>query len=286
MTGAGVLPVGAVTMLFTDIEGSTLLLDRLGDRYAELLGEHHRLMREAIAATNGCEVDTAGDSFFVAFSSTPDGLDCALRAQLALGAQEWPGGESVRVRMGIHVGTPAVSDGTYVGMDVHRAARVMAVAHGRQVLVTESVRDRLESSVELLDLGHHRLKDLPAPEYLFQLVAVGLPGDFPPLRSLNRSNLPATAHALVGRRAELAGALGLLERGDVRLLTLLGPGGSGKSRLAWEVAAESVTRYREGVWFVALAPLSDPGLPFWRSRAFSGSRRPRASRSPGPWPAR
>ena len=166
----------------------------------------------------------------------------------------------MRVRMGIHTGAPAVRDGTYVGIDVHRAARVMAVAHGGQVLITETTRAALPRSTELLDLGHHWLKDLPAPERLFQLLGDDLPSDFPPLRSLNRSNLPAAANALVGRGSEMSTVLELLARDDVRLVTMLGPGGSGKTRLALEVAAKAGTRYRDGVWFVSLAPLGDSAL--------------------------
>jgi predicted ATPase/class 3 adenylate cyclase/DNA-binding winged helix-turn-helix (wHTH) protein len=251
---------GKVTMLFTDIEGSSALLDRLGDRYPELLTEHNRVIREAITAAGGHEVVVAGDSFFVAFADAPHALECAHDAQLRLADQKWPGGASVRVRMGIHTGTPEVRDGDYVGMDVHRAARVMAAAHGGQVLITRATKDASPASVEVVDLGHHRLKDLPAPEHLFQLLAPGLPKDFPPVRSLNRSNLPSVANALVGRSSELSTALKLIARGDVRLVTMLGPGGSGKTRMAWEVAARAVDRYPDGVWFVSLAPIADPAL--------------------------
>ena len=251
---------GMVTMLFTDLEGSTRLLDRLGDRYLELLGEHHRHLRAAIEATGGYEVSTAGDSFFVVFARPDAALACAWRAQRSFGGSCWPEGESVRVRMGIHTGAPAVQDGTYVGMAVNCAARVMAVAHGGQVLLTQAAVDALQSSVDMLDLGHHRLKDLPAPVHLFQPVADDLPAKFPPLRSLSNSNLPAPVHRLIGRSSEVAVALRLLARGDVRLVTMLGPGGAGKTRLALEVAAEAVTSYRDGAWFVSLAPLTDASL--------------------------
>ena len=255
------LPVaGRVTMLFTDIEGSTRLVDRLGDRYSELLGEHHRLLREAIKAAGGCEVSTAGDSFFVAFAGAGAALECAWRAQRLLAASRWPGGESVRVRMGIHTGAPAVKDGTYVGMDVHCAARVMAAAHGGQVLLTEAAVVALGSTVEVRDLGHHRLKDLPAAVHLFQAVTADLPAEFPSLRTLSNSNLPAPLHDLIGRSSEVATTLRMLDRDDVRLVTMLGPGGAGKTRLALEVAAEAVTRYRDGAWFVSLAPIVDTSL--------------------------
>ena len=255
------LPVaGRVTMLFTEIEGSTRLIDRLGDRYLELLAEHDRLMRDAIEATGGYEVTTAGDSFFVAFADAGAGLDCAWHGQRLLAAARWPGGESVRVRMGIHTGAPSAKDGTYVGLDVHCAALVMAAAHGGQVLLTEAAVDALGPTVEVRDVGHHRLKDLPAPVHLFQPVSVDLPAEFPPLRTLSNSNLPAPLHDLIGRSLEVATALQMLERGDVRLVTMLGPGGTGKTRLALEVAAEAVTRYRDGAWFVSLAPIVDASL--------------------------
>jgi predicted ATPase/class 3 adenylate cyclase len=258
---ARALPVaGTVTMLFSDIEGSTGLLDHLGDRYPELLAEHRRVMRQAIAATGGHEMVVAGDSFFAVYGDALGAFECALRVQRAFGGRRWPEGELVRVRVGIHTGTPELRDGDYVGMDVHRAARVMAVAHGGQVLITEPVRDLLPRSVPVLDLGHHRLKDLPSPEHVLQLLAPDLPQEFPPLRSLNRSNLPSAATPLVGRRSEVSSALEMLARGDVRLITMLGPGGSGKTRLGLEVAAEAATRYRDGVWFVALAPLVEPAL--------------------------
>ena len=255
------LPIaGMVTMLFTDIEWSTGLAERLGDLYPELLAEHHRLLRGAIEATGGYEVSTAGDSFFVAFADADAALDCACRAQRLFGGSRWPDGESVRVRMGIHTGAPAVQDGTYVGMAVHCAARVMAVAHGGQVLLTQAAVDALRSTVEVLDLGHHRLKDLPAAVHLFQPVAVDLPAEFPRLRSMSNSNLPAALQGLIGRSSEVSTALQMLARSDVRLVTMLGPGGAGKTRLALEVATEAVTSYRDGAWLVSLAPLADASL--------------------------
>lgn len=251
---------GALTLLFSDMEGSTRLLDRLGARYEGLLREHHRLMREAIAACGGREVDTAGDSFFVVFEGAADAVECARRAQLGMARGEWPDGQPPRVRIGIHTGAPTLSDGNFVGMDVHRAARVMAVAYGGQVLLTEEVRRSLPRVPSLRDLGFHRLKDLPHPEHLFQLIDEGLAGEFPELRSLNRSNLPVPSGPIVGRRGETAAALELLARPDVRLVTLLGPGGSGKTRLALEIAADAITRYRDGVWLVLLASIRDGSL--------------------------
>ena len=255
-----VVPGGLITLLFTDIEGSTRMLDRLGDRYEDLLGEHDRIIRGAIAATGGRVVRTAGDSFFAVFSRAGDAAHCARRAQLALGGGKWPAGQAPRVRVGIHTGTPTERDGDFVGIDVHRAARVMAVAFGGQVLVSEDTVKALEPPVDVLDLGFHRLKDLPAPEHLFQLLAPGLEREFPRLRSLNRSNLPTPATELVGREAEVAGGLGLLARPDVRLLTLVGAGGVGKTRLAVEIGADAVGRYRDGVWMLALASIPERAL--------------------------
>ena len=249
-----------MAMLFSDIEGSTLMLQRLGDRYSDLIREHNRVMRLAIEAAGGRVVRITGDSFFAVFGQAAEAVSCAQRAQCDLAACEWPGGEAPRVRMGIHSGAPTISDGEYVGVDVHRAARVMSVAYGRQVLLTEDAVRLAGSAVRVRDLGYHRLKDLSAPEHLFQLLAAGLAADFPPLRSLNRSNLPTPAHRLVGRVEELALAVELLSRQDVRLLTLLGPGGVGKTRMSIELAADAVLRYRDGVWIVALAPIRNQAL--------------------------
>jgi len=249
-----------VTMLFTDIAESTRQLERLGDRFVELIGQHDRLVREAIAAHGGREVHTAGDSFFAVFGHAEDAVRCAEQAQLALAGAEWPGEERPRVRMGIHTGAPVVHGSDFAGMDVHRAARVMQVAHGGQVLLTEPTREALGMSTEVRDLGYHRLKDLSGPERLFQLLMPGLQTDFPPLRSLNRSNLPAPATRLVGRREEFETARALLSSSEVRLVTLTGPGGVGKTRLAIEVATDAISRYRDGVWIVPLAPIGDRAL--------------------------
>ena len=237
-----------------------MMLERLGERFVDVLAEHDRVLREAIAGCGGREVRTAGDSFFVVFSRAGDALECARRMQLMLGAHAWPDRQAPRIRIGIHTGHPRPVNGDFAGLDVHRAARVMAVAHGGQVLLTEEVRAGLDSSLDVLDLGYHRLKDLPAPERLFQLLGDGLEREFPALRSLNRSNLPIPAGALVGREVEVEGALASLSRAEVRLLTLTGPGGAGKTRLAIETAAQAVSRYRDGVWFVSLALIADPAL--------------------------
>jgi len=242
------LPTGTVTFLFTDIEGSTRLLHELGDRYAEVLADHRRTLREAIAANAGVEVDTQGDAFFVAFSRASDAVEAAAQAQRSLDAG------LVRVRMGIHTGEPSVTDEGYVGMDVHRGARVMAAGHGGQVLLSQTTRELLDDGFELRDLGEHRLKDLSAPQRLFQLGD----GEFPPLKTLYQTNLPVQPTPLVGRERELAEAGGLLR--ENRLVTLLGPGGSGKTRLALQLAAEAVEDFEQGVYWVPLQAVVDPQL--------------------------
>jgi predicted ATPase/class 3 adenylate cyclase len=244
------LPTGTVTFLFTDVEASTRLLHELGaERYAEALAEHRRVIREACAAQAGVEVDTQGDAFFFAFPTAPAALSAARALTEALDSGP------ISVRVGIHTGTPLVTDEGYVGTDVHRAARIAAVGHGGQVLVSASTASLIERD-GLRDLGEHRFKDLSAPERVYQL------GDdeFPPLASLYRTNLPVPVTPFLGREPELAELVALLERNDIRLLTLTGPGGTGKTRLALQAVAEGAGRYPEGVFWVALAPLRDPGL--------------------------
>jgi len=238
------LPTGTVTFLFTDVEGSTKLLHELGaERYAEALAEHRRVLREACDRGGGVEVDTQGDAFFVAFPTAPGALDAAREAQEVL---------SIPVRMGIHTGTPLLTGEGYVGADVHKAARIAAAGHGGQVLVSAATASLLVEG--LRDLGEHRLKDLSAPERIFQLGA----GEFPPLKTLYRTNLPIPATPFLGREHELAQVLELLD--GTRLLTLTGPGGTGKTRLALQAAADASERYPDGVFWVPLAPLRDPGL--------------------------
>ena len=241
------LPTGTVTLLFTDIEGSTRLLEELGDRYADVLAEHRRLLREAFRAHGGVEVDTQGDAFFYAFTTAGGAVEAARNAQLALA--DGP----VRVRIGIHTGEPIVGAEGYVGIDVHRAARIMGAGHGGQVLVSERTRSLLDG-VALRDLGLHRLKDLSEPQPLYQLGD----GEFPPLRTLHATNLPTQATPLIGRERELAEALHLLRSN--RLLTLTGPGGSGKTRLALQLAAEALEEFPHGVFWVPLQALRDPEL--------------------------
>jgi YVTN family beta-propeller protein len=202
------LPTGTVTFLFTDIEGSTQLLKKLGDRYADVLAEHQRLLRMAFAEAGGREIDTQGDAFFVAFTRAKDAVSAALSGQTALATHPWPGREPVRVRMGIHTAEPAVGGERYVGLGVHRAARVCAAGHGGQILLSgatrELVEEELPSGIELRDLGEHRLKDLDRPEHIFQLVENGLRTDFPPLKTLAAQ--PAAATPFAGREGELAAA--------------------------------------------------------------------------------
>ncbi len=255
------LPTGTVTFLFTDIEGSTRLLQQLGDAYPDLLSEHHRLLRKAVETEGGVAVGSEGDSLFAAFGSAPAAVAAAVGAQRALAEGHWPEGATVRVRMGLHTGEALVRDGTYVGLDVHRAARIAAVGHGGQVLISESTRVLVDQSlpegVELRDLGRHRLKDLAQPERIFDALIAGLPTQFPPLRSLDATpnNLPTQMTSFVGRTHEVAEARRLLA--TTRLLTLTGPGGTGKTRLGLQVAAESIADYPDGVFFVPLGPLDD-----------------------------
>ncbi len=240
----GSLPTGTVTFLFTDVEGSTKLLHELGpERYAQALAEHRRVLREAFERHGGVEVDTQGDAFFVAFASAPDAVAAARDAQDAL---------AIPVRMGIHTGTPLVTAEGYIGADVHRAARIAAAGHGGQVLVSASTSALVDE--ELRDLGEHRLKDLSAPERILQLGEK----EFPPLKTLYRTNLPVPATPFLGREQQLATVLELLDR--TRLLTLTGPGGTGKTRLALQAAAEASERFPDGVFWVPLAPLRDPDL--------------------------
>jgi predicted ATPase/class 3 adenylate cyclase len=244
------LPTGTVTFLFTDIEASTRLLENLGpERYSEALLAHRRVVRAAFARHGGVEVDTQGDAFFVAFTTAPDAVAASRDAQEALA------GGDVRVRMGLHTGAAQLADEGYVGHDVHRAARIAASGHGGQVLVSAATAALLGAD-ELRDLGVHRLKDLSAPERIYQL------GDaeFPPLKTLHQTNLPIPATPFLGRQKEVTDVLGLVSQDAVRLLTLTGPGGTGKTRLALHVAGGLAEGYEHGVWWVPLAALRDPQL--------------------------
>jgi predicted ATPase/class 3 adenylate cyclase/DNA-binding CsgD family transcriptional regulator len=260
------LPTGTVTLLFTDIEGSTRLLQQVGERYTTLLDACQSLLRSAFLQFDGCEVDTQGDSFFVAFARASDAIAAAVTAQRALVSHSWPEGTTVRVRMGLHTGEPQRSSEGYVGLDVHRAARIMSCAHGGQILLSPTTRALIEhdlpTGVSLRELGAHRLKDLQHPLQLFLLVIPDLPADFPPLRTLDLHphNLPVQLTSFIGREKDVAKVTHLLLRDDVRLLTLTGPGGIGKTRLGLQVAAELSEQFAHGVFFVNLAPIADPAL--------------------------
>jgi len=262
--GAYALPVETLTFLFTDIEGSTVLLRRLGEGvYARVLADHHSLIRSGLAAHGGQEVGTQGDAFFAVFSSPKACVMAVVEMQQTLESHGWPEGERVRVRMGVHTGEAAQTVTGLVGLDVHRAARVAAVAYGGQVLLSETaaalVRDSLPPGAALRDLGAHRLKDLGRPEQIFQLHAAGMQIEFPPLRSLGNpalpNNLPAQLATFIGRDRELAEVRALV--GSSRLVTLTGAGGSGKTRLSLQVAAELLDGSGDGVWLVELAAVSD-----------------------------
>jgi predicted ATPase/class 3 adenylate cyclase len=248
------LPTGVVTLLFTDVEGSTKLLHELGDAYAGALHEHRRLLRETFTAHNGAEVDTQGDAFFVAFARASDAVAAAAGAQVALS------GGPINVRMGLHTGEPRLTDEGYVGLDVHKGARIAAVGHGGQVLLSGATRALVNAEVR--DLGPHRLKDLSVPERIFQLEIDGLPSEFAPLKTLEAGirNLPAPRTSFVGRTDELASIDHMLDEPDCRLLTLVGPGGVGKTRLALEAAARRIDRYQHGVHFVPLVGVAASDL--------------------------
>ena len=255
------LPTGTVTFLFSDIQGSTLLLQAFGERWPKLLERHHELLREAFSRNAGEVVGTEGDSFFVVFRNATDALAGAIEAQRALTLEPWPPEGRIAVRMGIHTGDAMLANDTYVGLDVHRAARIMNAGHGGQILAssaTESlVRQSLPSGVELVDLGVHRLKDLAASEQLFGVRAEGLPSDFPPLRSLDTAtnNLPTQLTSFLGREREVSDICELLT--THRLVTLTGPGGTGKTRLSVQAAAEVMDRFPGGAYFVRLAPIRE-----------------------------
>jgi predicted ATPase/class 3 adenylate cyclase len=256
------LPTGIVTFLFTDIEGSTKLVHELGNDYVPVLNLHNELLRAAFESHGGVEVVTTGDGFFVAFAEPKPALAAAVEAQEELAVQEWPHGARVLVRMGLHTGEPVVVEDDYVGLDVHRAARIMGAAHGGQVVLSEATAILLGSETPTKDLGVHRLKGLGDPEHILQVLTPGLRADFPPLRSMETpTNIPRGADAIVGRSAEIDGLRKLLLAPDRRLVTITGIGGTGKTRLAVHVAAGLLDEFIDGVVFVDLSGVTtDAGV--------------------------
>ena len=257
-------PGGTVTLVFTDIEGSTELLERLGDAYPTLLADHHRILDAAAGRHGGTRVDAAGDGLFLSFPTVRGALAALVEAQRELAGHAWPDGAAVRVRMGIHTGEPITADTGYVGIDVHRAARICAAGHGGQILVSQPARSLLGSSlpeeVSLRDLGDHRLRGIASAERLYQVVAPGLESDFPPVRSLDTlpNNLPRQLSTFIGRDGEIEAAEERLA--ESTLLTLTGPGGVGKTRLALEIAAHVAPDFPDGIWITELAALTEAEL--------------------------
>ena len=258
------LPIGIVTFLFTDIEGSTRLLERLGERYGDVQERHDAIIRAAVDDADGRVVGTEGDSFFAVFATPIGAVRAAVEAQRELAATEWSDEHAVRVRMGLHTGDGVLGGDNYLGLDVNRTARIRAAAHGGQVLLSDATRALVERSLpsgtELRDLGQHRLKDLLQPERLHQLVIEGLKQDFPPPRTVDArpNNLPAQLTRFIGRGDENARIRELLAAN--RLVTLTGPGGMGKTRLGLQVATDAMSGFRDGAFFVDLSALTDPEL--------------------------
>ena len=259
------LPTGTVTFLFTDIEGSTGMLQDLGrDEFVRLLDRHAEILRTAIAEQGGVELRTEGDSFFVAFPTASGALRAAVAAQRALAAHPWSDGNPIRVRMGLHTGEGVPGGDNYVGIDVNRAARIAAAGHGGQIVISEATRvlvaGDVPDSVMFRDLGLHDLKGLEQPERLHDLVIDGLSAEFPALRTrrAKQTNVRPRRTSFVGRTRAMDDIERLL--GETRLLTLTGTGGTGKTRLALEIASRQLERFPDGVFFVDLSPLTDPTL--------------------------
>ncbi len=259
------LPTGTVTFLFTDIEGSTRLLQELGDGYRAVQDRHQEIIRGAIEAEDGAEIRTEGDSFFVVFRIPAQAVRAAVTAQRGLVTADWPHGRPLRVRMGLHTGEGALGGGDYIGIDVNRAARIAAAGHGGQVLLSYAthalIQDSLPDGVGIRDLGRHALKDFDEPRNVFDLVIEGVPSQFPPIGTAARSgraNLPTPRTSFIGRERELLEIAELLTR--TRLLTLTGPGGTGKTRLALRAAADQGERVEDGVCLIDLSPVKEAAL--------------------------
>lgn len=260
------LPSGTVHLLFSDIGSSTQLVQRLGEEYVQILGEHQRILRNTFTKWNGYEVNTHGDSFFAVFSRAIDAISAAIEAQQVLAKAKWAMAVPLQIRIGIHTGEPMLVNQDYVGVDVHRAARICAAAYPGQVLFSNETRviveRQLPHDVGMRELGKYRLKDLNEPEHLYQLVIPDLQSDFPPLKSLEfmPNNLPVSLTSFVGREQEIREIKNLL--GSARLITLTGAGGTGKTRLAIEVVKKMVAQYPDGIWMIDFVILPDPGLIF------------------------
>ena len=260
----GELPTGTVTFLFTDIEGSTRLLQELGDQYPSVLNHHRSVVRDVVGRLGGNEFGTEGDAFFVVFSSAQAAVAAGAEMQRALASHPAPDGTTVLIRVGIHTGEGLLRDGDYVGIDVHRVARIAAAGHGGQVVLSETtatlVRSQLPEGTKLRDLGSYSLKDLKEPEHLYQLDIEGLRTEFPSIRSAGAElgNLPSQLTSFVGRQRELDECRRSLA--ETRLLTLTGPGGTGKTRLALQIATTTRDEFSGGAWFVALGSVRDPEL--------------------------
>ena len=258
------LPTGTITFLFTDIEGSTRLLQELGDDYRAVQDLHAQILREALEAEDGREVRTEGDAFFAVFRTAKQAVLAAVRAQRALAGTEWPHGVSLRVRMGLHTGDGSLGGDDYIGVDVNRAARIASAGHGGQVLISDATRALVEAElpegVSVRNLGRYGLKDFEEQQPLFDLVIQGLPAEFPAIRTIEsrHTNLPPPRTSFVGRERELIEIGDLLTR--TRLLTLTGPGGTGKTRLALRVAAEQLDRFDDGAYVADLGATTDPRL--------------------------
>ena len=259
------LPIGVVTFLFTDIEGSTRLWETQHAAMQHALAHHDAILRDAIEAHDGFLVKTTGDGAHAAFAIAANAIAACLAAQRTLKAHAW-GELSIKSRMALHSGAAEQRDGDYYGPTLNRAARLMAVAHGGQILVSlpteELLRGHLPADIELRDMGERRLKDLVRPERVYQVIAPDLPADFPPLRTLDArpNNLPAQTTPFIGREHAIGAIKQYLSNTKVRLLTLSGVGGTGKTRLALQAAADMVDEFEHGVFFVPLAVLSDPAL--------------------------
>ena len=272
------LPAGTVTFLFTDIEGSTRRWEERPRAMAAALQRHDEVMRTIVAQHRGAVFRTVGDAFCCAFDSVPAAVAAAVDVQLGLASEDWGDAEPIRVRMALHTGLAEVREDDYVGQAVTRIGQILPVAHGGQVVLSlgtaELARDALPAGVGLRDLGSHRLKDLPRPEHLLQLVHPALPSDFGPLRTLNA--LPTNATPLVGRHSEVAAVIELLYREDIRMVTLTGPGGIGKTRLAVQVAAELEDKFADGAVLISSLPSATPPWLPRRSRTRWGCARARA----------